>query len=178
MNFLKPLLTLTVALVVIAIIGGGHYLWTQKKDSVFLEMDTVRSITLLQDDGKFFSSNAFPAGRKILFIFTPDIISPSEVKAFANLANATPILEKKNIELILVSRVHKDIVKNFKYAAPFSGKLLLDASGTLGRLYGAWPGMNPVLQWHYVITDRSLRPESKFSSPNALGFSDLKKYLP
>lgn len=178
MNAFKPLLTLAIVLVVVAVVGAGHYVWTQKKEAVFLQMDTVREITLLQDDGKFFLSRNFPAGRKILFVFTPDILPPSEVKNFYELSQGIPAMEKRNIEVILVSRIHPDIIKNFKNAARFPGKLLLDASGTLGRLYGAWPSPAAVLPWHYVVTDKSLQPGVKFSSPEALGFADVKKYLP
>ncbi len=76
---------------------------------------------------------------------------------------------------MLVARTNREIARNFKRASHFEGRMLLDPSGTVGRLAGVWPGLEPVEHWGYVLTDRSFQLYWGMLEPAPINFAQLQK---
>jgi len=169
-----PIILLTFVMAAGAIWAGNMY-WNQKKGDFFRRLYARKSFTLIAGDGKIFDTKDFPKDKRILLIFTPDTIPVSAVKPFRFLLRDLQRSRGGGIYLAVTSRVHEDIVRNFLHAAGFTGKVLLDPSGSLGRYLGAWPSMEPAQDWTFVLVDHELKAKwavAKKEVPDYKEFGD------
>ncbi len=153
-------------------IGGGLILGKVREKDYIGQLYSRATFTLLDDTGAFFDLAKFPEGKKLLLVFTPDGIPPSTVKPFYEFSRQLKKLA--DMEVVLVTRTNREIARNFKTAAHFPGRMLLDPSGTVGRLAGIWPGMEPVEHWGYVLTDRSFQLYWGTVEKAPIGFQQLQ----
>lgn len=148
----------------------------------FREGDYLRTLykrtdfTLLDDEGEFFSLHSLPQRKLALLIFTPDGIPPSMVEPVFQFGLKLDGLTAVGIEPFLVSRVNREIVRNFKRAARFPARLLLDTGGTVSRNSGVWEGP-PVKYWAYVLTDREFNILWRKTSEAPMPFEQLMAEL-
>lgn len=170
-------ITLAAVLCAIAVIGAGNYLWKLKKEDVLKKMNTVKDFSLLDAEGKFFQFSKTPADQKILFIFTADHPTQEDVNSLFTLSKKEESFAKKKIQLILISRGHVDTIKNFRKASRFHGPLLLDASGSVGRIFGAWPTIAESPMWLSVLTDNGMHVYWRKIGKTAPDFSALSEIL-
>ena len=161
---------LVLAFLIISALG---YFFGKIRGAGFIEqMYERRNFTLLEDNGNFFELKSLPEKRLALLIFTPDAIPSNMVKPLFDFGRAEEFFRSKNIELILVTRTNSEIVKNFKRATRFPGRLLIDSSGTVGRLSGVW-GEGEAKGWGYLLTDNKFGLLWRHSSPQVLGVRDF-----
>ncbi len=133
---------------------AGLFLGKTKEADYMKSLYERRDFTLLDDDGNFFSISSLPEKTLVLLIFTPDGIPVSSVKPLNELSRKLDELKKMGIEAILISRTNREIVRNFKRAAQFPTRLLLDTGGTVGRNLGVWDGTGAAEYWGYVLVNR------------------------
>lgn len=131
--------------------------------------------TLLDDSGNFFQLSSLPKGELALLVFTPDGIPTDTVKPFFDFSLHLAELRARGVEVFLVSRTNREIMKNFKRAARFDAPALYDPSGTVGRLTGAWPGYQLVSDWSYVLIDSSLQLIWGMRAKMPLTYADLQE---
>lgn len=136
-----------------------------------------RDFTLLDDAGDFFSLSKMPARTLALLVFTPDGIPVSAVKPFHEFAGHVADLRKMGIETLLVSRTNREIVRNFKNAARFPSRLLLDTGGTVGRNAGIWDGFEAAPYWGYVLVNNQFEVLWSDRADSVLTYEQLKKTL-
>jgi peroxiredoxin len=143
----------------VALITGAAGLMTGKlKEKDYLGQLYARSdFTLLDDQNEFFQLSKFPSARLLLLIFTPDTLHPKLVKPFAEFSRHLNEFKAMGIDVMMITRTNREIARNFKEAARFSSRLLIDNSGTVGRNIGVWPDANPVKTWGYVLMDNKLQ---------------------
>ena len=141
---------LVIALVVASV---GLYVGKQREGAYIGQLYARTDFTLLDDDNEFFRLRDFAPERLLLLVFTPDELDPELVPAFRDFASHLGDLRRMGVEAMLVSRTNREIARNFKQAARFSGRLLLDTSGTVGRNIGIWPGFDQVSYWGYAVVD-------------------------
>jgi peroxiredoxin len=115
-----------------------------------------RDFTLVDDQGKFFTLSELPERELLLLIFTPDGISPRTVAPFRAFGQHLPEFTRQGVRVALVSRTNREIARNFKAAAHFTSRLLIDTSGTVGRLIGIWPTGMAADYWGYALVDREM----------------------
>jgi peroxiredoxin len=113
--------------------------------------------TLLDDQEEFFQLSKFPSSRLLLLVFTPDEIHPALVAPFRAFSERLEDLERLGVDVMMITRTNREVVRNFMIAARFPSRLLLDTSGTVGRNVGVWQDLNPALHWGYALMDSSLR---------------------
>ncbi len=140
--------------VLLATGAGGLFLGKTKEADYMRSLYERRDFTLLDDSGDFFSVSSLSEKTLLLLIFTPDGIPVSSVKPTFELGLKLDELKKMGIEAMLITRTNRDIAKNFKKAARFPGRLLLDTGGTVGKNCGIWEGTAPAEQWGYVLLNR------------------------
>jgi peroxiredoxin len=142
------------AFTLMVVCAGGLILGKTRERDFMGALYDRHDFTLLDDQGEFFRLGAMPEKTLALLVFTPDGIPPSTVKPFYEFGRHVDDLRLRGIEPFLVSRTNREIVRNFKEAAHFGARLLLDTGGTVGRNTGAWE-MAPVATWAYALVDRS-----------------------
>ncbi len=170
-------LAVLCTLCVIATLFAGNWYWNRQKGDFFRRLYGRGSFSLLDGDGKIFNTHDLPANQKVLFVFTPDGIPVSAVKPFRVFVKEIEREEEGKLQLVVVSRVHKDIVKNFLRAARFHGRLLLDPSGGLGRYLGARDSLESTHDWTVVLSDHDLKVTWSSSGKEVPSFKDLSKKL-
>ncbi len=143
--------------VTLVVCGGGLVLGKYKERDYMQALYERRDFTLLDDSGNFFQLSSLPQKRFALLVFTPDGIPTDSVKPFREFSLHLDELRDYGIEAMLVSRTNREIVKNFKHAAHFNGRLLLDVGGSVGRNAGIWQGMGLVSYWGYALVDREFQ---------------------
>jgi peroxiredoxin len=129
--------------------------------------------TLLDDKGEFFQLAKFPSTRLLLLVFTPDEISPRLVPPFAIFSRKLKELEKTGVDPMMVTRTNREIARNFKEAAGFTARLLVDTSGSVGRNIGIWADLNPVSYWGYALIDNKMQVYWASKEPRPLTFEEL-----
>lgn len=134
--------------------AAGLMLGKFKEGDYLTALYERRDFTLLDDSGEFFRLNSMSPKKLALLVFTPDGIPVETVQPFAEFSKHVADLAAQGIETYLVSRTNREVVKNFKHAAHFPERLLLDTGGTVGRNAGVWPSNGPVAYWAYALVDR------------------------
>lgn len=162
-----------LVLTAVLVAGSGFLLGNfQNKDYVARIYDRSDFI-LLDHEGEFFQLSKFPANKLLLLVFTPDGIPPADVKPMYQFARNVPKLE--GVEVMLITRTNREIVKNFRAASHFEGKILVDASGTVGRILGIWPSQESVSHWGYALIDREFRGYWVTTTPRILTFDEVRE---
>lgn len=136
-----------------------------------------RDFTLLDDAGDFFSISKLPERTLALLVFTPDGIPVNAVRPFYEFGRHVDDLRKMGIETMLVSRTNREVVKNFKAAARFPARLLLDTGGTVGRNTGIWEGFEAAPYWGYALVNNRNEVLWLERSEGVMSFEALKKTL-
>jgi peroxiredoxin len=144
---------LLFAVVSIIVASAGLYLGKTREKDYLSGIYGRTDFTLLDDSDDFFRLSALPANERLLLIFTPDGIHPATVPAFMAFSRHLEDFRQRHIRVALITRTNKEIVANFKRASGFKGKVLYDLSGTVGRIVGVWPSLQPVTHWGYVLLD-------------------------
>lgn len=126
---------------------------------------------LLDDKGDFFQLSKFPEKKKLLLVFAPDDPSPSDVKPFYDFWKKAA--KWPGADVMLLSRGNKDTILNFRDGAAFSGRVLFDASGSTGRILGAWPDAAPVKYWSYFLLDRDFQVFWSVKSERVLSYAEV-----
>jgi peroxiredoxin len=153
--------------------AAAGFVFGQLKNQDYLAQLYQRTdFTLLDDKGEFFQLSQFPERRHLLLIFTPDGIPPADVKPFHELTKQAGSLG--GVEVMLITRTNREIARNFKEAAGFQGRLLVDASGTVGRIAGIWPGIDPVSHWGYALIDRDFRLYWVTTASRVLSYQEVR----
>lgn len=147
----------TLGMAALCAAGGGFVLGKIKERQFLESAGGKRDFMLLDDEGEFFRLAELPAGRLALLVFTPDGLPTDAVKPFFEFSRHVRELERRGVEVLLVSRTNREIVRNFKRAAGFTARYLVDAGGAVGRAAGFWPGPEPVGEWGYALVDRDFR---------------------
>jgi len=166
--------TLAAAIIILLVVGVGNLFWKNKKEQALKELKTVKQFSLLEDNGKLFKSTDLSSSQKMLLIFTPDFPTQIDVNAFYKFIKYQESLEKKGIQVILISRGNQDLIQNFKRATRFKGRLLFDLSGTVGKLFGAWPTLEKDKNWTYALVGNDLRVYWQKISPIFLSFAEVR----
>lgn len=164
---------LLMALVFFSVLGIGLFVGKVKDSDRIIKMYERQNFTLLDDSGGFFRLSDFPKEKKLLLIFTPDGILPPDVVPFFQFSKFLPRLQKEKIDVALITRTNKEIVKNFKQAAKFPERILLDESGTVGKLIGVWPDPTPVDYWSYALTDANFKLYWLTTTKQILGVDEI-----
>ena len=146
--------------------SGGLMLGKLREKDYLSGLYERRDFTLLDDKGEFFRLNSLPEKKLALLVFTPDGIPVDTVKPFSEFAKHLGDLQAKGIEPLLISRTHREIVRNFQRAAGSSMRFLVDMSGTVGKVAGAWPGTQLVSYWAYTLVDREFHVLWQATSEN------------
>ncbi len=155
----------------------GLFLGKAKEKDYLASLYERRDFTLLDDSGDFFSISKLPERTLALLVFTPDGIPVSAVKPFADFSSRLDELKQMGIEAIMISRTNREIVKNFKKAAHFPNRLLLDIGGTVGRNTGIWEGFGAVPYWGYALVNNRNEVLWMGRSDSVMSFEELKKTL-
>lgn len=145
-----------VAFLLLAVGVAGLVVGRNREKDFIGALYERHDFTLLDDQGDFFRLGALPEKKLALLVFTPDGIPPATVKPVYEFGLHLDELRRKGIETFLVSRTNREIARNFKRAANFGARLLLDTGGVVGRNAGAW-GPQPSATWAYALVDRSFR---------------------
>jgi peroxiredoxin len=143
-----------VIFAILATGAAGLLLGKSREADYMRSLYERRDFTLLDDGGNFFSISSLPEKTLALLIFTPDGIPVDAVKPMYEFGLHVEELRKMGIEAMLISRTNRDIAKNFKHAARFPARLLLDTGGTVGRNSGIWEEPGPAAFWGYVLLNR------------------------
>lgn len=166
-------LGLAMAFVVAA---GGGLLFAKLKERDYLgAMSGYHDFTLLDDKGEFFRLNSLPETSLALLIFTPDGIPTASVKPFFDFSTHLDALKDKGLDVFLISRTNREIVRNFLRASHFTSRFLVDAGGVVGRNLGVWPSIQPVSTWAYVLVDRNFRVYWTRSDKEPIPYESLMK---
>jgi peroxiredoxin len=151
----------------------------KKKEQAYIEaLETHHDFTLLDDTDDLFQLNKFPANERLLLIFTPSGIPTNTVKPFYEFSRHLGDFAKAGIRVKMVTRTNREIVANFKRAARFDERVLLDVGGVVGRSAGAWPSIDPVTYWTYVLTDRQFKIHWTKMSEAPLSYEEVRAALP
>lgn len=137
--------------------GGGLFLGKMKEKDYVGQMYARKNFTLMDDKGELFELSKFPGNKLLLLIFTPDALPPRQVKPFADFSKRLGQLKSLDVESMIVTRTNREIARNFKEASGFPSRMLVDTSGTVGRLVGIWPDNRAVTYWGYALADNQLR---------------------
>jgi peroxiredoxin len=137
--------------------GGGLFLGKMKEKDYVGQMYARKDFTLLDDKGELFQLSKFPSDKLLLLIFTPDSIPPAWVKPFREFSRKLGELKSLDVESMMITRTNREIARNFKEASAFPSPMLVDTSGTVGRLVGIWPGPGAAGYWGYALVDNRLQ---------------------
>lgn len=166
-----------VAFVVLATAAAGLFLGKSKEGEYLNSLYARRDFTLLDDSGDFFTLSSLPEKTLLLLVFTPDGIPVDSVGPLHVFSRHLGDLKGMGIETMLISRTNRDIVQNFKRAAGFPGRLLLDTGGTVGRIAGVWEGIEPASYWGYALVNQRFETLWLAKHNTPLSFTELKKAL-
>ena len=157
-----------------SIVAGNMY-WNKKKAGFFQKLYSRTSFSLMDGEGKIFETKNLPKDRPSLLIFTPDAIPVAAVKSFRQLLREIKKSRGSEVNLVVVSRTHEDIVRNFLHAAQFEGTILFDPSGVLGRFLGAWPNMQSVDDWSLSLVNNELKAKWTVVKKEVPNYKELEK---
>jgi peroxiredoxin len=151
---------------------SGLLIGQLKSKDYLAQLYQRNDFTLLDDSGDFFQLSKFPDKKFLLLVFTPDGIHPDFVKPFFEFSKQAKNL--LGVEVMLISRTNRDIVRNFRDGSAFKGRLLLDTSGSVGRVTGIWPSMEAVSHWGYVLTDRDFQLYWTTTASRVLSYQEVR----
>lgn len=161
------------------VVAGAGLVVGKKKEKAFLEaLQVPRDFMLLDDADDVFQLNKMPANQRVFLIFTPDGIPTAHVKPFADFSRYLPEFAKRQIQVKMITRMNKEIVANFKRAAHFEARVLVDMSGAVGRAAGAWPTLEPVGHWHYALVDNHFNILWEKRADVPLAYEAIARELP
>lgn len=172
-----PYRSLGIFAAILLAAGGGLMLGKWKEKDYLSSLYERRDFTLLSDSGDFFRLGAVPANRLVLLVFTPDGIPVEAVKPFFEFSKHLDDFQSQGVEVFLVSRTNKEILRNFKRASGFNAPVLLDAGGAVGRVAGFWPGPNPVISWGYALVDNQFRVYFSSAEEQPIAYEKLASQL-
>ncbi|MGZ3694992.1 MAG: hypothetical protein ACXWQO_12595 [Bdellovibrionota bacterium] len=167
-----------LGIVALCVAISGLMVGRQREKAYLEALETHHDFTLIDDADDFFRLNSLPKDERLLLIFTPDGIPTNTVKAFFDFSLHLSDLAKDKIRVRLVTRTNRDIVANFKRAAHFDERVLLDVGGTVGSAAGAWTMLNPTTQWTYVLTDSQFHIFWRKAAEAPLSYEQIKAELP
>lgn len=160
---------------IVVVIAAMGIIFGKIRGAGFIEqMYERKNFTLLDDKGDFFELKNLPEKRFALLIFTPDAIPTNMVQPLYDFGKTKEFFQVKNIELILVTRTNSEIVKNFKRASKFPGRLLIDTSGTVGKIAGVWED-KVAIHWSYILTDNKFHIYWQEKSPQVLSLREVEQ---
>lgn len=157
--------------------GAGLFLGKMKEKDYVGQMYARKDFTLMDDKGELFQLAKFPADKLLLLVFTPDALPPSEVKPFREFSRRLGELKGLDVESMMVTRTNREVARNFKEASGFSSRLLVDTSGTVGRLVGIWPQPDTVRYWGYALVDNRLQVYWAATSQTPMEYGRLLEEL-
>jgi peroxiredoxin len=164
-------------LVASLMVGTAGLIVGKMKEKDYVEnMYARRDFMLLDEKGEFFQLKKFPDDKLLLLIFTPDELRPSWVKGFKEFSAKVSGLQKLDIEVMMITRTNREIVRNFKNASGFRPRLLLDPSGTVGRHLGIWEN-GPAFAWGYALIDNRFQLYWAVREHAPLTYPKLMEYL-
>jgi peroxiredoxin len=158
----------------ILVAGGAGLMYGKLKEKDYLaSMNTFHDFTLLDDQGEFFHLNELPASSLALLIFTPDGIPTNNVKPFSDFFRHAEGLKAEGLEIVVISRSNREIVRNFLRATRFPVRFLVDAGGSVGLNLGAWSNIQPSREWSYILVDRKLQVYWSQQSAKPVSYEDF-----
>jgi peroxiredoxin len=157
--------------------GGGLFLGKMKEKDYVSEMYARKDFTLMDDQGELFQLAKFPHNKLLLLIFTPDSLPPGQVKPFREFSRRLGELKGLDVESMMVTRTNREVARNFKESAGFPSRMLVDSSGTVGRLVGVWPRPDQVAYWGYALVDNRLQVYWAATAPAPMDYGSLLKEL-
>jgi len=173
MSFFKKFRWIFVVAFALFTATAGLMLGKFKEKDFISGLYERRDFTLLDDQGEFFQLSKQPSSRLLLLVFTPDSIHPSLVAPFREFSGRIDDLKNLGIDSFMVTRTNREIARNFKEAARFPSRLLVDTSGSVGRNIGIWPDMNPVNYWGYAVLDNHMRVFWASTESRPMTFEEL-----
>lgn len=153
--------------------GGGLFLGKMKEKDYVGEMYARKDFTLMDDQGELFQLAKFPPNKLLLLIFTPDGLPPGQVKPFREFSRKLGELKRLDVESMMVTRTNREVARNFKESAGFPSRMLVDSSGTVGRLVEIWPRPDAVSYWGYALVDNRLHVYWAATSPAPMEYGRL-----
>ncbi len=160
----------TVALLVVC--TAGLVVGKLREGDYLTALYARHDFTLLDTDGNFFHLGDTPERTLVLLVFTPDLMPREASLPIYGFGRHVDDLRQRGIETALVTRLNRDIALNFQHASRYPGRVLLDPTGTVGKLAGAWqPGTEK--EWSYALVDRTFRVLWFASSEQPLRYEEL-----
>lgn len=163
--------------VALVVATAGLVLGKRKEGDYLRSLYARTDFMLLTDDDEFFRLRDFPKTKLLLLVFTPDSLVPELVEPFRGFSRRVPDLQQRGVEVMLLTRGNREIARNFKNAAAFPAKLLIDNSGTVGKNLGIWKDLLPVRYWGYAVVDSGLNLYWSATSPGPLTFDEVWNQL-
>ena len=158
-------------------VTAGTVIWNQKKGPYLEALYERSSFILLDDQNNFYGTKDIKEGERLFLVFVPDAIESRYIGELHKFAGDLDILRSKKIAVALVARLPPDSIRNLKRLAQFPGRALLDPSGSLGRVTGIWPDMEPVRTWGYVMIDKNLHVLWAARADHLLSFAEYQQKL-
>jgi len=152
---------------------GGLVMGKLREKDYISSLYERRDFTLLDDKNEFFHLNSLPEKTLALLVFTPDGIPVDTVKPMFEFGRHLDDFRKQGVEPLLVSRTNREIARNFKRAARFEARMLVDIGGFVGQNAGIWEGAAPVAYWGYALVDRNFRVYWKGVAEAPAAFEDI-----
>ena len=113
-----------------ALAAGLYYYDTRVKPEAFRPI-TQLNYKLLEVDGSLYDSVERRNKHKTVLVYMPDNISSETQTKYMEVVSRAPMAAAKNLNLVVVSRIDIDNLRNLKRLSGFSGPLLRDPSGSI-----------------------------------------------
>lgn len=151
----------------------GH--WQRKTDVRALYKRT--DFTLIDSKQGFFHLHDLKENEFLLVLYTPDELKQQDVAPLKDLYLGYKQNAQKELKIAIISKVGKDLVRNFLNAAQISDAFLVDPSGSVRDLIGLPMGREFWNEWGIAVIDRNLQVVWLQSQKNLISFDELKKQL-
>ena len=162
---------------VLASIGFGELYWLRHKDPFLEKMNERVGFTLMDDNGNFFSAVKESEKKNIFIVFVPDLLDQKAVPPLTEFVKSIPLIKNRGAEVIFISKVDRDTLRSFLHAVHYTGKFFNDSSGTVGKLYHVWDGINYTKTWGYAYLGAGAKLLWYAKVDHPLGFAELKTQL-
>lgn len=143
------------ALGALVTVGFGVRFWRAREGEFLRKMQKPAHFLLVDTEGRVFDSQKSPQRRLQLYIFLPNGLRPSDVTSLSAFGTDFRARWQDAMEGFWVSRINKDFLLNTVRASHWQGRVLLDPSGTTGRIFGFWKNITEDDGWHYVLLEGS-----------------------
>ena len=141
------------AVVLAFLVGGalasilGHRHFAQKIAPSLAQKSTRLEFELLETEGNLFTSAQRLRGRGAVLFYLPDDISLDTQRKYAGIVRAGANRRVKTKDLILISSLDVDNLRNMKRIAAFDGPFLVDPSGSLLGKVRKWSPERTKGEW-------------------------------